>query len=198
MFSSLSFKSHLFPSASLYSFFHQFMHSRGHILDTAKLEVWTQFVGVADILRVGLRGIKIVRHGSDNGNATWTLLVTKFIRSSSSSNMCADNWEDVCDEICRSNIIQRDNQKFARKLNKNLVKLAKERAVLVRCQFNVNELKRLINNCRHKMTTICGRKERAEKWFLPSSVNGWRAPLKRQRWRSSCPHWTVPAGLMLN
>ena len=46
--------------------------------------------------------------------------------------MFADNWEDVCDEICRSNIIQRDNQKFARKLNKNLVKLAKERADLVR------------------------------------------------------------------
>ena len=42
-----------------------------------------------------------------------------------------DNWDDVCDEICRSNIIQRDNQKFARKLNKDLVKLAKERAVLV-------------------------------------------------------------------
>ena len=56
----------------------------------------------------------------------------------SSSNVFADNWEDVCDEICRSNIIQRDNQKFARKLNKNLVKLAKERAILVRCQFNIN------------------------------------------------------------
>ena len=27
---SLTFKSHLFPSASLYSFLHQFMHSRGH------------------------------------------------------------------------------------------------------------------------------------------------------------------------
>jgi len=43
-----------------------------------------------------------------------------------------DNWDDVCDEICRSNIIQRDNQKFARKLNKDLVKLAKERAVLAK------------------------------------------------------------------
>ena len=42
-----------------------------------------------------------------------------------------ENWDDVCDEICRSNIIQRDNQKFARKLNKDLVKLAKERSELV-------------------------------------------------------------------
>ena len=47
-----------------------------------------------------------------------------------------DNWDDVCDEICRSNIIQRDNQKFARKLNKDLVKLAKERAVLVSMNFD--------------------------------------------------------------
>ena len=31
------------------------------------------------------------------------------------------------DEICRSNIIQRDNKKFARKLSKNLVQLAKEK-----------------------------------------------------------------------
>ena len=42
-----------------------------------------------------------------------------------------DNWQDVCEEICRSNIIQRDNQKFARKLSKDLVKLAKERSDLV-------------------------------------------------------------------
>ena len=44
----------------------------------------------------------------------------------------SDNWDDVCDEICRSNIIQRDNQKFARKLNKDLVKVAKERSDMVR------------------------------------------------------------------
>ena len=31
------------------------------------------------------------------------------------------------DEICRSNIIQRDNVKFAKKLNKELVPLAKEK-----------------------------------------------------------------------
>ena len=43
----------------------------------------------------------------------------------------ADNWAAVRDEICRSNIIQRDNQKFAKKLSKDLVKLAKERSVLV-------------------------------------------------------------------
>ena len=32
------------------------------------------------------------------------------------------------DEICRSNIIQRDNKKFAKKLDKGLVKLAKEKS----------------------------------------------------------------------
>lgn len=31
------------------------------------------------------------------------------------------------DEICRSNIIQRDNVKFAKKLSKQLVPLAKEK-----------------------------------------------------------------------
>ena len=31
------------------------------------------------------------------------------------------------DEICRSNIIQRDNVKFAKKLDKELVALAKEK-----------------------------------------------------------------------
>ena len=31
------------------------------------------------------------------------------------------------DEICRSNIMQRDNKKFAKKLDKNLAKLAKEK-----------------------------------------------------------------------
>ena len=31
------------------------------------------------------------------------------------------------EEICRSNIIQRDNVKFARKLNKDLVPIAKEK-----------------------------------------------------------------------
>ena len=36
------------------------------------------------------------------------------------------------DEICRSNIIQRDNVKFAKKLNKQLVPLAKEKNKTVR------------------------------------------------------------------
>ena len=31
------------------------------------------------------------------------------------------------DEICRSNIMQRDNKKFARKLDKSLAKLATEK-----------------------------------------------------------------------
>lgn len=53
-----------------------------------------------------------------------------------------DNWDDVCDEICRSNIIQRDNQKFARKLNKDLVKLAKERAVLVSIIFDFDNIQK--------------------------------------------------------
>ena len=35
------------------------------------------------------------------------------------------------DEICRSNIMQRDNKQFARKLDKSLVKLAKERSKTV-------------------------------------------------------------------
>ena len=39
----------------------------------------------------------------------------------------AVNWEDIKAEICRSNIMQRDNMVFAKKLNKNLVKLAKEK-----------------------------------------------------------------------
>ena len=91
-------------------------------------------------------------------------LQTSPLDTLSSSNVFADNWEDVCDEICRSNIIQRDNQKFARKLNKNLVKLAKERAVLVRCPYAIfSSVSLTSHNPRHKMTTICGLKERAEK-----------------------------------
>jgi hypothetical protein len=39
----------------------------------------------------------------------------------------ADNWDSVKAEICRSNIMQRDNILFARKLSKDLVKLAKEK-----------------------------------------------------------------------
>ena len=58
-------------------------------------------------------------------------------------NFCfLDNWTEVCEEICRSNIIQRDNLKFARKLNKDLVKLAKERSVLVSPRskyFHINQ-----------------------------------------------------------
>ena len=37
------------------------------------------------------------------------------------------------DEICRSNIIQRDNVKFAKKLNKELVPLAKAKNKTVSC-----------------------------------------------------------------
>ena len=42
------------------------------------------------------------------------------------------NWEDIVDEISCSNIIQRDNIKFAKKLSKNLVALAKEKDANVR------------------------------------------------------------------
>ena len=44
------------------------------------------------------------------------------------------------DEICRSNIIQRDNVKFAKKLNKELVVLAKEKNKTVSrfpCKANI-------------------------------------------------------------
>ena len=41
--------------------------------------------------------------------------------------LVAVNWEAIMDEICRSNIMQRDNKKFAKKLDKNLAKLAKEK-----------------------------------------------------------------------
>ena len=37
------------------------------------------------------------------------------------------NWGAIMDEICHSNIMQRDNKKFARKLDKSLAKLAKEK-----------------------------------------------------------------------
>lgn len=72
-----------------------------------------------------------------------------------------DNWDDVCDEICRSNIIQRDNQKFARKLNKDLVKLAKERAVLV--SMNFDKIQKFLLCSRQKMMTIYGLREQEEK-----------------------------------
>ena len=62
--------------------------------------------------------LKIITNGRIHGEVIKTLI---FL----------DNWADVCEEICRSNIIQRDNLKFARKLNKDLVKLAKERSDLV-------------------------------------------------------------------
>ena len=42
----------------------------------------------------------------------------------------------MLDEMCRSNILQRDNQKFARKLNKDLVKVAKERSDHVIIKFS--------------------------------------------------------------
>ena len=42
------------------------------------------------------------------------------------------NWEDILVEISSSNIVQRDNIVFARKLNKNLAKLAKEKDKEVR------------------------------------------------------------------
>merc|ERR1712106_232106 len=37
------------------------------------------------------------------------------------------NWEDIREEISNSNIVQRDNVKFAKKLNKDIAKLAKEK-----------------------------------------------------------------------
>jgi len=39
-----------------------------------------------------------------------------------------ENWEDIKYQICYSNVIQRDNLLFARRLDKSLVLLAKEKA----------------------------------------------------------------------
>ena len=36
------------------------------------------------------------------------------------------NWDDIKNAISYSNVIQRDNLLFAKKLNKNLVSIAKE------------------------------------------------------------------------
>ena len=93
----------------------------------------------------------------------WNICINDFF---------VDNWDDVCDEICRSNIIQRDNQKFARKLNKDLVKLAKERAVLVSKNWTLTALQTFLLCSRLKMMTIYGLREQEEKWYQPSSVNG--------------------------
>ena len=38
----------------------------------------------------------------------------------------AANWQDIKEEISYSNVIQRDNILFARKLDKNLIAIAKE------------------------------------------------------------------------
>ena len=37
------------------------------------------------------------------------------------------NWEDILDEISSSNIVQRYNVAFAKKLNKDIAKIAKEK-----------------------------------------------------------------------
>ena len=76
--------------------------------------------------------------------------------------MFAENWDDVCDEICRSNIIQRDNQKFARKLNKDLVKLAKERSELVRKTKEIFFIYKFLSLSRLEMSVV-GQSELAEK-----------------------------------
>ena len=65
------------------------------------------------------------------------------------------------DEMCRSNILQRDNQKFARKLNKNLVKIAKERSDMVR--FVIGFLIKIMFLCRLKTMTIFGQRKLDEK-----------------------------------
>ena len=50
----------------------------------------------------------------------------------------AVNWDDIKAEICRSNIMQRDNIQFARKQSKDLVKLAKEKNKYV-STFSISE-----------------------------------------------------------
>ena len=60
------------------------------------------------------------------------------------------------DEICRSNIIQRDNVKFAKKLNKGLVPLAKEKnktvstpwiLLTVLCKMEIYQVGRIVSKC---------------------------------------------------
>ena len=46
------------------------------------------------------------------------------------------NWEDVLYEISSSNIVQRDNIAFAKKLNKDIAKVAKEKYNEVRIALN--------------------------------------------------------------
>ena len=42
------------------------------------------------------------------------------------TDLISANWEDIKDEISHSNVIQRDNILFAKKLDKNLMAIAKE------------------------------------------------------------------------
>ena len=41
---------------------------------------------------------------------------------------CAGNWPDIRWQISYSNVIQRDNAEFVRRLDRSLVSLAKEKA----------------------------------------------------------------------
>ena len=49
-----------------------------------------------------------------------------FTSTTSYSIQLKGNWEDIKHEISCSNVIQRDNLLFAKKLDKNLIPIAKE------------------------------------------------------------------------
>ena len=58
------------------------------------------------------------------------------------------------EEICRSNIIQRDNVKFARKLNKDLVPIAKEKNKTV-SMMRKKALNYFKSCCRYNIPLSC-------------------------------------------
>ena len=59
------------------------------------------------------------------------------------------------DEICRSNIIQRDNVKFAKKLNKQLVPLAKEKNKTVCFIFVISSFVKFLSRRLVSLGTFC-------------------------------------------
>ena len=100
------------------------------------------------------------------------------------------------DEICRSNIMQRDNKKFAKKLDKNLAKLAKEKnktvsstvcstelIILVICICIIGHSKETFFILReellwHRRGTLClVKKEYARTVVILSFVDSYEEPL---------------------
>jgi len=87
-----------------------------------------------------------------------------------------DNWDDIMDEICRSNIIQRDNIKFAKKLNKQLVPLAKEKNKMAK---NEEELwcersrRRVLRSIMTEWTKLSSKSGTVKNLISALSLPGW-------------------------